>query len=53
MDATKENLIFSIEQSDHQRHSWKISQYTSDMLVGDVKKIILLSGSADGDQKFN
>ena len=31
---------------DHQGHSWKLSQYASDALAEDVKKIIELSGSA-------
>lgn len=30
---------------DHQGHSWKLSQYASDALCEDVKKIIRLSGS--------
>ena len=32
-------------QTDHQGHSWKVSQYASDALVEDVKHIIRLSGS--------
>lgn len=35
-----------LEKLDHQGHSWKLSQYASDALVEDVKKIIELSGSA-------
>lgn len=34
-----------IENMDHQGHSWKLSQYASDKLCEDVKKIIELSGS--------
>ena len=30
---------------DHQGHSWKVSQYASDALAEDVKRIICLSGS--------
>ena len=35
-----------LERLNHQGHSWKLSQYASDALVEDVKKIIELSGSA-------
>lgn len=35
-----------LEKIDHQGHSWKLSQYASDALTEDVKKIIELSGSA-------
>ncbi len=35
-----------LEKLDHQGHSWKLSQYASDALAEDVKKIIQLSGSA-------
>ena len=35
-----------LEKLEHQGHSWKLSQYASDALVEDVKKIIQLSGSA-------
>lgn len=35
-----------LEKLEHQGHSWKLSQYASDALVEDVKKIIELSGSA-------
>lgn len=35
-----------LEKLDHQGHSWKLSQYASDALTEDVKKIIELSGSA-------
>jgi ketose-bisphosphate aldolase len=31
---------------DHQGHSWKLSQFANEKLVEDVKKIIMLSGSA-------
>lgn len=31
---------------DHQGHSWKLSQYASDALCEDIKKLIELSGSA-------
>lgn len=34
-----------LEKLDHQGHSWKLSQYASDALSEDVKKIIQLSGS--------
>ena len=34
------------EKLDYQGHSWKLSQYASDALTEDVKKIIELSGSA-------
>ena len=34
-----------LEKLEHQGHSWKLSQYASDALVEDVKKIIQLSGS--------
>ncbi len=36
----------ALEKLDHQGHSWKLSQYASDALAEDVKKIIKLSGSA-------
>ena len=32
-------------KTDHQGHSWKVSQYASDALAEDVKRIICLSGS--------
>lgn len=35
----------ALEKLDHQGHSWKLSQYASDALAEDVKKIIRLSGS--------
>lgn len=35
----------ALEKLDHQGHSWKLSQYASNALQEDVKKIILLSGS--------
>lgn len=35
-----------LEKLNHQGHSWKLSQYASDALTEDVKKIIELSGSA-------
>lgn len=35
----------AMEQLDHQGHSWKISQYASDALCEDVKRIIRLAGS--------
>lgn len=35
-----------LEKLNHQGHSWKLSQYASDALAEDVKKIIELSGSA-------
>lgn len=35
----------ALETLDHQGHSWKLSQYASDALAEDVKKIIRLSGS--------
>ena len=41
-DSYKEAL----EKLDYQGHSWKLSQYASDALTEDVKKIIELSGSA-------
>lgn len=34
-----------LETLDHQGHSWKISQYASNKLTEDIKKIIRLSGS--------
>ncbi|MEG2086872.1 MAG: class II fructose-bisphosphate aldolase [Angelakisella sp.] len=34
-----------LENMNHQGHSWKLSQHAADLLVEDVKKIILLSGS--------
>ena len=37
----------ALEKLDHQGHSWRLSQYASDALAEDIKKIILLSGSAD------
>lgn len=37
----------ALEKLDHQGHSWKLSQYASDALAEDVKKIIQLSGSAN------
>jgi ketose-bisphosphate aldolase len=37
----------AIENLDHQGHSWKLSQYVSDKLIKDIKKIIELSGSAN------
>ena len=36
----------ALEKLDHQGHSWKLSQYASDALAEDIKKIIELSGSA-------
>lgn len=36
----------ALKTMDHQGHSWKLSQYASNALVEDVKKIITLSGSA-------
>lgn len=36
----------ALEELDHQGHSWKVSQYASDVLCEDVKQIIRLSGSA-------
>ena len=36
----------ALEKLEHQGHSWKLSQYASDALAEDVKKIIELSGSA-------
>ena len=36
----------ALQKLDHQGHSWKLSQYASDALAEDVKKIIELSGSA-------
>lgn len=36
----------ALKKLDHQGHSWKLSQYASDALAEDVKKIIVLSGSA-------
>ncbi|MCD7737760.1 MAG: class II fructose-bisphosphate aldolase [Lachnospiraceae bacterium] len=35
----------ALETVDHQGHSWKLSQYASDALVEDIKKIIHLSMS--------
>lgn len=35
----------ALHQLDHQGHSWKLSQYASNALCEDVKKIIRLSGS--------
>lgn len=35
----------AMDQLDHQGHSWKISQYASDALCEDVKRIIRLAGS--------
>ncbi len=35
----------ALETVDHQGHSWKLSQYASDALVEDIKKIIRLSMS--------
>lgn len=35
-----------LETLDHQGHSWKLSQFASDKLCGDIKDIIELSGSA-------
>ena len=35
----------ALRQLDHQGHSWKLSQYASNALCEDVKKIIRLSGS--------
>ena len=40
-----EHLKDAIDNSDHQGHSWKVSQYASDKLKEDVKEIIKLSGS--------
>jgi len=36
----------ALEKLDHQGHSWKLSQYACSALCEDIKKIILLSGSA-------
>lgn len=36
----------AIDRLDHQGHSWRLSQYASDALCEDVKRIIELSGSA-------
>lgn len=36
----------ALKTMDHQGHSWKLSQAASGALVEDIKKIILLSGSA-------
>lgn len=36
----------ALNNLDHQGHSWKLSQYASDALAEDIKKIIELSGSA-------
>ncbi len=36
----------ALRSLDHQGHSWKLSQYASNALCEDVKKIIRLSGSA-------
>ena len=35
----------ALRELDHQGHSWKLSQYASNALCEDVKKIIRLSGS--------
>lgn len=35
-----------LQEMDHQGHSWRLSQAASDALCEDVKKIIMLSGSA-------
>lgn len=35
-----------LKNLNHEGHSWKLSQYANQKLVDDVKKIILLSGSA-------
>lgn len=37
----------ALKNLDHQGHSWKLSQYASNKLIEDVKKIIELSGSAN------
>ena len=34
-----------MDEPDHQGHSWKVSQYASDALCEDVKRIIRLAGS--------
>lgn len=36
----------ALDTLDHQGHSWKISRYANDRLVEDIKKIIILAGSA-------
>lgn len=36
----------ALSKLDHQGHSWKISQYASNALAEDIRKIIELSGSA-------
>jgi len=36
----------AMDKLDHQGHSWKLSQYASDALSEDIKRIIELSGSA-------
>lgn len=41
-----EYLKEALETMDHQGHSWRISQYASERLTEDVKKIIMLAGSA-------
>lgn len=40
-----EHFRRGLDQLDHQGHSWKISQYASDALCQDVKRIIRLAGS--------
>ena len=35
----------AMDELDHQGHSWKVSQYASDALCEDVKRIIRLAGS--------
>lgn len=40
-----ENYRRGMDELDHQGHSWKVSQYASDALCEDVKRIIRLAGS--------
>ncbi len=40
-----ENYRRAMDELDHQGHSWKVSQYASDALCEDVKRIIRLAGS--------
>lgn len=46
-----EHYSKGLEEMNHQGHSWKLSQYASNMLAEDIKKIILLAGS-DGKAKI-
>jgi len=41
-----EHYSEGLKNMNHQGHSWKLSQFASDMLTEDIKKIIELSGSA-------